>query len=131
MLEALAVVQPVTNHRIDTGWLAESTHGGLLLAVIGAITDADGPMLRRMHHHASTALALALDVSAWAPSSAGLSGVPNSARPMLVRQGWRAVTLRPRDRLDMVWQDLGRTSAHAARAGGAPDEVRAVPKGVR
>ncbi len=52
MLEALAVVQPVTSHRIDTGWLAESTHGGLLLAVIGAITEADGPMLRRMHHHA-------------------------------------------------------------------------------
>ena len=39
MLEALAVVQPVTSHRIDTGWLAESTHGGLLLAVFGAITE--------------------------------------------------------------------------------------------
>ena len=130
MLEALAVVQPVTSHRIDAGWLAESTHGGLLLAVIGAITEADGPTLRRMHHHAGTALALALDVSAWAPSSAGLGVVPNSARPMLVRQGWRAVTLRPRDRLDLVWQDLGRTSAHAARSGGG-DEVRAVPQGAR
>ena len=85
--------------------------------MIGAITEADGPMLRRMHHHAGSALALALDVSAWAPSSAGLGAVPNSARPMLVRQGWRAVTLRPRDRLDLVWQDLGRTSAHAARSG--------------
>jgi hypothetical protein len=49
---------------------------------------------------------------------------------MLVRQGWRAVTLRPRDRLDLVWQDLGRTSAHAARSGGG-DEVRAVPQGAR
>ena len=86
-------------------------------------------MLRRMHHHAGSALALALDVSAWAPSSAGLGVVPNSARPLLVRQGWRAVTLRPRDRLDLVWQDLGRTSAHAARAGGSGDEVRAGPAG--
>ena len=131
MLEALAVVQPVTNIRIDTGWLAESTHGGLLLAVIGAITDADGPMLRRMHHHAGTALAFALDVSAWAPGSgAGLGTVPNSARPLLVRQGWRAVTLRPRDRLDLVWQDLGRTSAHAARSGAAAtDAIRPVTQG--
>jgi hypothetical protein len=131
MLEALAVVQPVTNTRIDTGWLAESTHGGLLLAVIGAITDADGPMLRRMHHHAGAALALALDVSAWAPASgAGLGTVPASARPLLVRQGWRAVTLRPRDRLDLVWQDLGRTSAHAARSG-ATEEIRPVSEGAR
>jgi hypothetical protein len=129
MLEALAVVQPVTNTRIDTGWLAESTHGGLLLGVIGAITDADGPMLRRMHHHAGTALALALDVSAWAPASgAGLSAVLASARPLLVRQGWRAVTLRPRDRLDLVWQELGRTSAQAARSG-ATDQIRPVPQG--
>jgi hypothetical protein len=131
MLEALAVVQPVTNHKIDTGWLAESTHGGLLLAVIGAITDADGPMLRRMHHHAGTALALALDVHAWAPASgAGLGSVPHSARPLLVRQGWRAVTLRPRDRLDLVWQDLGRTSAHAARAGAVADDIRPVTQGI-
>jgi hypothetical protein len=130
MLEALAVVQPVTNTRIDTGWLAESTHGGLLLAVIGAVTDADGPMLRRMHHHAGTALALALDVHAWAPGSgAGLGSVPHSARPVLIRQGWRAVTLRPRDRLDLVWQDLGRTSAHAARGGVRTDEIRPVAQG--
>jgi hypothetical protein len=131
MLEALAVVQPVNNLRIDTAWLSESTHGGLLLAVIGAITEADGPMLRRMHHHATSALALALDVSAWAPSGAGLGSVPSSARPLLVRQGWRAVTLRPRDRLDQVWQDLGRTSSHAARAGGTANDVRAVPGGTR
>jgi len=50
---------------------------------------------------------------------------------MLVRQGWRAVTLRPRDRLDLVWQDLGRTSAHAARAGAGGNEVRAVPQGAK
>jgi hypothetical protein len=83
-----------------------------------------------MHHHAGSALALALDVSAWAPSHAGLGAVPSSARPLMMRQGWRAVTLRPRDRLDLVWQDLGRTSAHAAR-GGAGDDVRAVPQAAR
>jgi hypothetical protein len=60
-----------------------------------------------------------------------MSGVPSSARPMLVRQGWRAVTLRPRDRLDLVWQELGRTSAHAARSAGSADEVRAVGEGAR
>ena len=83
-------------------------------------------MLRRMHHHAGTALALALDVSAWAPAQRRRAQrVPNSARPLLVRQGWRAVTLGPRDRLDLVWQDLGRTSAHAARSPALrADEIR-------
>jgi uncharacterized protein (DUF58 family) len=118
MLETLAVIQPVTHRRIDTSWLAESSHGGLLLAVMGAIAEEDGPTLRRMHHHAGSALALALDVDAWASSNAGLGSVAASARPMLVRQGWRAVTLRPRDRLEQVWQELGRSSAHAVRAVG-------------
>jgi hypothetical protein len=57
--------------------------------------------------------------------------VPNSARPLLVRQGGRAVSLRPRDRLDLVWQDLGRTSAHAARSGAAVDEIRPITQGAR
>jgi hypothetical protein len=40
------------------------------------------------------------------------------------------VTLRPRDRLDLVWQDLGRTSAHAARAGAVADDIRPVTQGI-
>ena len=130
MLEALAVVQPVTNTRIDTGWLAES--------------DARRPAARRdrrdhrgrrpdaaadapPRRHGARARPRRLGLGAG--SGAGLGVVPNSARPLLVRQGWRAVTLRPRDRLDLVWQDLGRTSAHAARSRRAATRSDAVTAG--
>ena len=132
LLEALAVVQPVTNTRIDTGWL-----GRVHARRPAGRRDRGDHRARRTDAAADAAprrlgLALALDVSAWAPSSgAGLGTVPNSARPLLVRQGWRAVTLRPRDRLDLVWQDLGRTSAHAARSGAAADEIRPITQGAR
>jgi hypothetical protein len=110
LLEALAVVQPVSLPRLDTNWLTEGTHGGLTVAVFGAVYAADLPVLRRMQHQAGSALAIALDVDAW-------TGVPpgSGSTPLLGQQGWRAVTLGPRDRLDGVWQELGRTSAHASR----------------
>jgi uncharacterized protein (DUF58 family) len=104
LLEALAVVQPTAQTVIDTGWLSEATQGGLLVAVFGSLEDADSGVLRRMQHHAASALAVALDVTAWTTPLAGGTG----AVPVLTRQGWRAVPLRPGDRFENVWQDLGR-----------------------
>jgi uncharacterized protein (DUF58 family) len=114
LLEALAVVQPVPLPAIATDWLADPTHGGLIVAVFGRLEAADGPVLRRMRHHAGAAMALALDVDAWVgrPGTGGSAGA-------LARAGWRAAELGPRDRLDQVWQDLGRASAQASRSGRA------------
>ncbi|WP_309649406.1 DUF58 domain-containing protein [Nocardioides sp.] len=105
LLEALAVVQPEPAIQLDTSWLGEQTNGGLTVAVLGSLEAMDVPALRRMQHHTTSALAIALDVDAWATPSRG----PGSAAPVLTQQGWRTVTLGPRDRLDAVWQDLGRT----------------------
>jgi hypothetical protein len=114
LLESLAVLKPTTHRHIESSWLAESTHGGLLLAVFGGLGNDDGPVLRRLRHHAATALAIALDVDQWtsAPGATGSAG----ATPMLASHGWRAVPMRPRDRLVAVWQELGRTSMTAARS---------------
>jgi hypothetical protein len=98
--------------QLDTGWLAESAHGGLVVAVLGGIDGHDQPVLRRMLHHASSALALALDVDQW--QSGGRHETTDTAT-QLGRQGWRAVNLRPGDRLESVWQELGRSSARNAR----------------
>lgn len=113
LLEALAVVQAIQAVRIDTGWLGEQSHGGLTVAVLGSIEGTDVPVLRRMQHHTTSALAIALDVDAWSAPGGGTGG----ATPVLTQQGWRAVGLGPRDRLDAVWQDLGRSSRHVSRAG--------------
>jgi len=113
LLEALAVVQAIPAAHLDTGWLAEPTHGGLVVAVLGGVDPTDLPVLRRMQHHSGSAIALALDVEAWVAR-----GSDGGAAPLLTRQGWRAVPVGPRDRLDAVWQELGRTSAQVSRAGG-------------
>ncbi len=110
LLEALAVLQSVPQARLDTGWLGESGHGGLTVAVFGAVESRDLPLLRRMRHHSGMALAVAVDVNAWL-------GAPPDETPTrtLGQQGWRAASLRPRDRLEVVWQDLAHTSVHGAR----------------
>src|SRR4051812_21342789 len=107
LLEALAVVQPVQLPRLDTSWLAEASQGGLIVAVVGGVEDHDLPVLRRMHHHAAASMAIAVDVEAWTGvtrrPSGGLAG---GAMATLAQQGWRAVGLGPRDRLETVWQEL-------------------------
>lgn len=117
LLESLAVVAPVPQGRLETGWLGEGAHGGLTVAVFGGVVAPDLPVLRRMQHHAGSALAVAVDVDAW------IGGAPGTATQLLAQQGWRAVSLGPRDRLDAVWQELAHTSAQSAR--GVAQAVRA------
>lgn len=112
LLEALAVVQPTAHGVIDTSWLSEANQGGLLVAVLGAVDDADSAVLRRMQHHAVTSLAIALDVVAWSTPLATHTGAVSA----LSRQGWRAVGLRPGDRFEHVWQELGRLASRGGVA---------------
>jgi uncharacterized protein (DUF58 family) len=119
LLETLAVVQPVQQARLDTGWLTEGSHGGLTVAVFGAVAPTDLPVLRRMQHQAGSALAVALDVDAWTGRGSG-AGTGVGATALLAQQGWRSVALGPRDRLDAVWQELGHASAQSARGVARP-----------
>ncbi|HET9422439.1 MAG TPA: DUF58 domain-containing protein [Nocardioides sp.] len=121
LLEALAVVTALEQVRLDSGWLSEPSGGGLTVAVLGEVRDLDIPVLRRMQHHTSSAIALALDVNAWSTPNGGDGG----ASALLTQLGWRSATLRPRDRLETVWQELGRSSTQTSRAesGAAHQEV--------
>ncbi|MDN4163194.1 DUF58 domain-containing protein [Nocardioides abyssi] len=114
LLEALAVLQPVRTPRLDGSWLGEQGHGGLTVAVLGGVEALDVPVLRRMRHHAGSGLALSLDVDAWVDTDG--TAAPGGAVPVLVQQGWRAVPLGPRDRLDAVWQDLSSAAGRGVRA---------------
>lgn len=114
LLEALAVVQLEHAPHLDPGWLAEAGHGGLLVAVVGSLRDSDRPFMARLQHHASTSVAVALDVDAWAPHLPR-TGEGSAARA-LGAQGWRAVSLGPRDGLQTAWQELGHQAARRRAA---------------
>ena len=111
LLEALAVVQLDHSPAPDTQWLAEPGHGGLTIGVFGGLGDPDLPFLRRLQHHASSSLAIALDVDAWAPHLPVQPGPAASAH--LTSTGWRSINLGPRDRLDTAWQELGLMQSRA------------------
>lgn len=111
LLEALAVVEAVHQPQLDTGWLAEGAHGGLTVAVFGNIEAIDIAILRRMQHQAGSAMAIALDVDAWVSPTTAAGGSSTA----LAQQGWRSVPLRPRDRLEVVWQELGRSGSGGGR----------------
>ena len=114
LLEALAVVQPLPRPNLDTGWLTEAGGNGLLVAVVGQVDQRDVPVLRRMHAHSGSALAVAIDVNAWlSPDAAG-----RDASAVLSQQGWRAVAMGPTDRLEAVWQELGRRHTSSSRSRG-------------
>ncbi len=119
LLEALAVVTLDQRSRLDTSWLTGQSQGaGLTVAVVGALDNQDLPTMRRMLHHTSLGLALALDVDAWGGSTTGDS----SAAPVLAQSGWRTVSLSPRDRLDAVWEELGRSASRTLGRGALDSE---------
>ena len=114
LLEALAMVEPLPNPTLETGWLREQGAGSLTVAVVGGLTGPDLSVMRRIQHHAGAALAIALDVDAW-----GVTHLPTGgATGWLLQQGWRAVALTPQDRIDTTWQELGvvRAARGVARA---------------
>jgi uncharacterized protein (DUF58 family) len=114
LLESLAVVEALPRPHFDTSWLTEGGSDGLLVAVLGQVEQRDVPVLRRMHAHSGSALALALDVNAWL--SPGAPG--QDASQVLTQQGWRSVPLGPGDRLEAVWNELGRRHTRSSRSRG-------------
>ncbi|HSE09753.1 MAG TPA: DUF58 domain-containing protein [Nocardioidaceae bacterium] len=119
LLESLAVVTHAARPDLDTKWLQDPGHSGLLVAVVGGVDERDKAAFARMRHTAATAMAVALDVDAWAgaprPARDGRD-VPSAA--WLRAQGWQTVGAAPGSPLSSVWQELGLTAGLAGRNGG-------------
>ncbi|WP_445257484.1 DUF58 domain-containing protein [Nocardioides aurantiacus] len=105
-LERLAVLAGTRQHTLATDWVDESQHGGLLLAVLGDLDDADRRTLGRLAAAGDAAYAVVLDVDSWGrtPAVAGRT----TATADLRRHGWRAATLARGGSLGATWQELGR-----------------------
>ena len=112
LLEQLAVMGTTPLTLPETRWLSEPGHGGLVVAVLGRVTEHDTHFLGRLGLRATDSLALTLDTPGWA---AGRSGPTTATVPPELRSaGWRAVVLGPGDDLDTRWRALAR----AAERGG-------------
>ena len=109
LLEALAVVTEVDRTHLDTRWLQDVGHSGLLVAVLGAVDDQDKGALSRMRHSAASAMAVALDVDRWARTRDARADDdqdgPGAA--WLKAHGWKAATARPDVPVSTTWQELG------------------------
>lgn len=108
ILESLAVVSLVARDTIDSSWLTEGGHSGVTVGVVGGIESRDGASLRRMAQNASTALALVVDAAGWHRPEHDDPDRCASSLQVASAQGWRCGVLGPADRLEAVWQDLGR-----------------------
>jgi uncharacterized protein (DUF58 family) len=115
LLESLAVVTHADRPDLDTRWLQDPGHSGLLVAVVGAVADHDRAAFTRMRHTAATAMAVALDVEAWAGVRTGGEGHDPIGVIRLRAQGWQTVAAAPDMPLSAVWQELGLSSGAAAR----------------
>ena len=114
LLEALAVVQPTAHTQFDMGWLGESANGGLVVAVLGALDNHDQPMLRRMLHHAGSALADRARRRAVAARGRPPRGHRQRRACWVARAGGPPTCGRATGSR-RVWQELGRSSSQGAR----------------
>lgn len=103
-LERLALLGMTRDESLSTGWVDESHHGGMLLAVLGHLGDADRDFLGGLANAGSAAYAVVLDVSTW-------DRAPNTepaATGSLRGSGWKATTLTRDGALAASWLELAR-----------------------
>ncbi len=116
LLESLAVVAHSERPDLDTRWLQDPGHSGLLVAVVGGVGDHDKAAFSRMRHTAATAMAVALDVDAWGGLGARRRDDRESPGAVWLRaQGWQAVGASPSVPSSAVWQELGLTGGVTSR----------------
>jgi uncharacterized protein (DUF58 family) len=147
LLEALAVLQESPRTHFGSEPLSALTQGGLVIGVLGDLSDADLDVLARVKQAAEPPLAVVLDVQAWdagsaarvgatsrsvssgpAPGTAARSDVPpdghSRAARLLSARGWRTVTAGPRDPVPRLWQQLAVAGRRGAGWRAPADPVR-------
>lgn len=117
LLDTLAVLDTSPAPHWEGSWLDDTGAGGVLVAVLGHVTDDDRRLLARLRRHAGVALAVVLDTPAWHHGRTDQAPSGQVLADWLATQGWRTTTLGPRDRLSETWRALGDPLA-AARGGG-------------
>jgi uncharacterized protein (DUF58 family) len=112
LLDHLATVRTSGRGDLDgaVGHLRRAAGGGgLLVAVLGAMSAEDAESLGRIRQGASTAVAVILDTAAWSGVAprvlATAHADDDAAAGLLQRSGWRVLRAGPRVPLPAVWRE--------------------------
>ncbi|MCW2785714.1 MAG: hypothetical protein JWP74_2231 [Marmoricola sp.] len=111
LLEKLAALPTSAAAEISTGWVDETVTAGMVIGVLGALSDRDRVFMSRLHTRGNASYAIALDVETWAGrAGAGSTGRPGNGETAswLQQRGWKAATLDRGASLPAAWQELGR-----------------------
>ncbi len=103
-LERLALMSTTRHEQLSTGWIEDTDQGGMLLAVLGHLGDADTELLAGMAAAGDSAYAVVLDVATW--DRTGRIDPPATAA--LRTAGWKATTLEHKASLAASWMELAR-----------------------
>jgi hypothetical protein len=110
-LERLALMSTTRTESLSTEWVDESQHGGMLLAVLGHLGEADQLRLSGFAAAGDSAYAVVLDVEEWERGHQGApgrgTGTP-ATTAALRRGGWKATTLERDGSLAAAWLGLAR-----------------------
>jgi uncharacterized protein (DUF58 family) len=109
LLDSLAVIQPSRTVEL-TQILADRPRGsgGLLVAVMGRLTEAEARRLAAARSAGGAALAILLAVSSWNPGAARGRGPAETetATSVLAAAGWRVTTVTAEVPLSAAWEML-------------------------
>lgn len=113
LLDSLAVIVSSSRRHIADASI-ERNASGLVIAILGAISPIDMAALSTLRVGASRALAIVVDVAAWARSGSGddtgAMAVEDQASA-LRQSGWGVVVAGPGDGLAAIWTQLGSSTA--------------------
>jgi uncharacterized protein (DUF58 family) len=109
LLEHLAVIHPSSRRRLEL----PPTHteaGGVLIAMLGALTPTDVSALRRLAQGAAAGYAVVADPSAWirqdSHERADLHDRVRRTAAELRAHGWRVAVAGPADQIGPLWGGL-------------------------
>jgi uncharacterized protein (DUF58 family) len=114
IMDHLAEVKPVA--RADLGRISERLRkradGGLVIAVLGALSTADAELVARWRGANATAVGFLIDSTTWLtlpePARAEADQARAAAALRLLQAGWRITGVAHGDRLPALWPQAGR-----------------------
>lgn len=115
LLDRLALVTASSGRDLTSGFTSIRRGGGegLVIAVLGGLTDADLEACARFRHHASACIAILLDTASWSSAPAPARSHAQ-AHALLAGSGWRVVSAGARSDLRSLWTGASATSTFAA-----------------